>query len=97
MLAIILCLKIQIFLTIANLSIRVSSSHSLSLYGILHFPHFYIALRLSTRLSASKVEGASVCQYTNICVFCGSSRERSSEFVKVTNNVGQVLVKRKLI
>ena len=42
------------------------------------------------------MEGAFVRQYTNICVFCGSSPGKGVEFLRAANTLGRVLATRKI-
>ncbi|XVE81544.1 hypothetical protein DITRI_Ditri15bG0073300 [Diplodiscus trichospermus] len=42
------------------------------------------------------MEGNSVRQVKSICVFCGTNPEKNAKFVKVANNLGRVLAKRKI-
>ncbi|XVF34796.1 hypothetical protein REPUB_Repub18cG0089300 [Reevesia pubescens] len=42
------------------------------------------------------MEGTSVCQIKNICVFCGSNPRNDEEFLKIANNLGRILVERKI-
>ena len=42
------------------------------------------------------MEGASVCRFTNICVFCGSSPGKGVEFLRAANTLGRVLAARKI-
>ncbi|XVF10309.1 hypothetical protein REPUB_Repub07fG0171500 [Reevesia pubescens] len=42
------------------------------------------------------MEETSVCQIKSICVFCGSNPGKDEEFVKIANNLGRVLVTRKI-
>ncbi|XVF18327.1 hypothetical protein REPUB_Repub11eG0012100 [Reevesia pubescens] len=42
------------------------------------------------------MEGISVRQIKSICVFCGSNLGKAEEFVKIANNLGRVLVARKI-
>ncbi|XVE93428.1 hypothetical protein REPUB_Repub01dG0191600 [Reevesia pubescens] len=42
------------------------------------------------------MEGTSVRQIKNVCVFCGSNPGKDEEFVNIANNLGRVLAKRKI-
>ncbi|XVF01088.1 hypothetical protein REPUB_Repub04eG0057500 [Reevesia pubescens] len=42
------------------------------------------------------MEGTSICQIKNVCVFCGSNPRKDEEFVKIANNLDRVLAKRKI-
>ncbi|XVF30890.1 hypothetical protein REPUB_Repub16aG0097100 [Reevesia pubescens] len=42
------------------------------------------------------MEGTSVCQIKNVCVFCGSNPGKDKEFVKIANNLGRILAERKI-
>ncbi|XVE96361.1 hypothetical protein REPUB_Repub02eG0214600 [Reevesia pubescens] len=42
------------------------------------------------------MEGVSVCQIKNVCIFCGSNLRKDEEFVKIANNLGRVLVKKNI-
>ncbi|XVE93058.1 hypothetical protein REPUB_Repub01dG0157400 [Reevesia pubescens] len=42
------------------------------------------------------MEGTSVRQIKSVCVFCGSNLGKDEEFVKLANNLGQVLAGRKI-
>ncbi|XVF07292.1 hypothetical protein REPUB_Repub06bG0125700 [Reevesia pubescens] len=42
------------------------------------------------------MEGTSVRQIKSVCIFCGSNPGNDEEFVKIANNLGQVLAKRKI-
>ncbi|XVF08962.1 hypothetical protein REPUB_Repub07fG0049700 [Reevesia pubescens] len=42
------------------------------------------------------MEGTSVRQIKNVCVFCRSNPEKGEEFVNITNNLGRVLAERKI-
>ena len=43
-----------------------------------------------------EIEGVSVRQFKNICVFCGSSPEKGIEFLRVAQTLGRVLAARKI-
>ena len=43
-----------------------------------------------------EMEGASLCRFTNICVFCGSSPGKGIEFLRAANSLGRVLAARKV-
>ncbi|XVF02787.1 hypothetical protein REPUB_Repub04eG0204200 [Reevesia pubescens] len=42
------------------------------------------------------MEGTSVCQIKNVCVFCGSNPGKDEEFLKTANNLGRILAERKI-
>ncbi|XVE99128.1 hypothetical protein REPUB_Repub03eG0170700 [Reevesia pubescens] len=42
------------------------------------------------------MKGTLVCQIKNICVFCGSNLGKDKEFLKIANNLGQILAERKI-
>ncbi|XVF20905.1 hypothetical protein REPUB_Repub12eG0043900 [Reevesia pubescens] len=42
------------------------------------------------------MEETSVRQIKNVCVFCGSIPGKDEEFVKIANNLGRILAKRKI-
>ncbi|XVE98933.1 hypothetical protein REPUB_Repub03eG0151900 [Reevesia pubescens] len=42
------------------------------------------------------MEETSVHQIKSVCVFCGSNPGKDEEFVKIANNLGRVLVERKI-
>ncbi|XVF17122.1 hypothetical protein REPUB_Repub10bG0092000 [Reevesia pubescens] len=42
------------------------------------------------------MEGTSVRQIKNVCVFCRSNPGKDEEFLKIANNLGRVLAERKI-
>ncbi|XVF20707.1 hypothetical protein REPUB_Repub12eG0025700 [Reevesia pubescens] len=42
------------------------------------------------------MEGTSVCQIKNVCVFCGSNPGKDKEFLKIACNLGRILDERKI-
>ncbi|KAF3436955.1 hypothetical protein FNV43_RR19708 [Rhamnella rubrinervis] len=42
------------------------------------------------------MEGAYVCQFTNICVFCGSNPGKDRKFLKAAHTLGRVLAEKKI-
>ncbi|XVF10444.1 hypothetical protein REPUB_Repub07fG0183600 [Reevesia pubescens] len=42
------------------------------------------------------MEGTSIRQIKNVCIFCGSNPGKNEEFLKITNNLGRILAERKI-
>ncbi|XVF37234.1 hypothetical protein REPUB_Repub19eG0129000 [Reevesia pubescens] len=42
------------------------------------------------------MEGTSIRQIKNVCVFCGSNPKKDEEFINTTENLGRILTERKI-